>query len=426
MIKQLRSSDFIRSVATLVSGTIIAQALSYLLQPVITRLYTAEEMSYQSVFVRIVGFIAVIATIRLELAFTLPKRVEHAYSLFRVSVRSMVIVTIISCIAAIGLQWFPFNDEHMPVLLLLVPLGTIALSLSNLGTNWAIRLKDFRRISYARMAQSLGNSGLSVLLAPMGYLGVIAAYALSYLGASVLFLKNFRIARRQMKKFRMSGRDFAIAKAYSEFPRVNLPHALVDLAKELFIALYMIYTFDKSLLGYYDLSFRMLKMPIAVIGSSISQVFLKRAVDHYNNGQSVYPLFKRTIFILVALSIVPFTALMIYGQELFAFVFGPHWKEAGYYSQIMAPWLMVNFLISPVSMIPSILKKQRGFFWFGLLSAIMLVITLAIGSIVPGMHLTFVEVLWLVSASQFGLSLIVLGWLFRLAKKYGHSEAGHQ
>jgi O-antigen/teichoic acid export membrane protein len=220
-----------------------------------------------------------------------------------------------------------------------------------------------------------------------------------------------------MKAYQLKGRDYAIAKNYLDFPRINLPHALIDLSKELFIAFYMMLTFEKGVLGLYDLSFRMLRVPIAVIGASIGQVFLKKAVDLRNDGKAIFPLLKKTMFLLFLVSIVPFSIIMFFGTDIFSLVFGEEWSEAGYYTQIMTPWLMVNFLISPVSQVPIILNKQRGFFVLGITSTVLMVLTLTIGDIFPDWHMRFDQVLKVVSFTQFVFLSFVIIWLLRLAKK---------
>ena len=417
MIKKLRQSEFVSSVATLASGTIIAQLFSYALSPIITRLYSSEDMGYLSLFARIVAFITIIATARLELAFTLPKRFEHAYSLYRISLKILFTTVLVTLLFSILFLFFPFKDPLMNFLALLIPLGVLVSALNNQGMSWALRLKDFKRISYSKITQSLTNSLGSIALFPLGVFGLIGAYILSLFAGNILFVRDFKKAKSHMKLFKMKGRDYAILKNYADFPRINLPHALVDLTKELFIAIYMVYAFEKGVLGLYDLSFRMLKMPISIIGSSIGQVFLKKAVDQRNEGKPIYPLLRKTMLSLFVISIVPFGLLMLFGGEIFSFVFGAHWEKAGFYAQIMAPWLLSNFLISPVSQIPLILNKQRGFFILGITSAVLMVLSLAIGEVFPQWMLTFEEILVIVSATQFVFLTFVIFWLLRLAKK---------
>lgn len=417
MIKRIKQSEFIGSVATLASATVIGHLAAILFSPIITRLYTAEEMSYQSVFTRIVLFLSVVATARFEYAFTLPKRMEHAYSLFRVSIKSLLVVLAITVLFVLLLQFYPFEDKHINQLLLLVPLGVLVASFYSQLSNWALRLKDFKHIGRSKILMSVAFGLVAIALFPLGYFGIITAYICSFVAASLLFIRNFKRAKNSMKSYQLKGRDYAIAKNYLDFPRINLPHALIDLSKELFIAFYMIMTFDKAVLGLYDLSFRMLRVPIAVIGASIGQVFLKKAVDLRNEGKAIFPLLKKTMLLLFMVSIIPFSIIMIFGTDIFSLVFGKEWKEAGYYTQIMTPWLMVNFLISPVSQVPIILNKQRGFFILGITSTLLMIVTMTIGDIFPSWHLQFVQVLKVVSFTQFLFLSFVIIWLLRLAKK---------
>ena len=76
-------SEFAKSVIILVSGTVISQIIVLALYPIISRIYTPEESSYYSVYMRIIVFISTIATARFEFALALPKRIEHAFSLYR-------------------------------------------------------------------------------------------------------------------------------------------------------------------------------------------------------------------------------------------------------------------------------------------------------------------------------------------------------
>ena len=95
MLERLKKSDFLNSILILISGTVIAQIISYSLSPLISRIYSPEEMSYLSLLTRIVSFFAVIATARYEIAFPLPKRDEHAFSLYKTSFYIMIIVVFI-------------------------------------------------------------------------------------------------------------------------------------------------------------------------------------------------------------------------------------------------------------------------------------------------------------------------------------------
>jgi O-antigen/teichoic acid export membrane protein len=416
MIRSIRQSDFVRSVATLITGTILAQLITYLLSPVITRLYDPEETSYLSLFARIIAFFAVVATARYELAFSLPKRDEHAFSLYRVSLRIALAMFAASLVLAGLVSFAHFDDPAVAAITWFIPFGILFTALYNQGMNWAVRLKNFRAISTSKILQSGLNSGISLALYPLGYKGLIIAHLASMIGATGVFLRSLKMAAKRMSPFRLRGRKWAIAKYYADFPRINMPHALIDLSKELFIAFYLIWAFEKEVLGLYDFSFRMLKAPLGLVGSAVSQVFFKKAADTVNEGVSLYALARKTVLLLFLLSLVPFGILMAFGAPIFAFMFGEAWREAGYYAQIMAPWLMVNFIVSPVSQIPLILNKQRKFFVLGIIGSALLIFSLAIGDIFPSWRLSFAEILMIVSYGQFIFLTFVVFWTLKLAK----------
>lgn len=421
MLKRLKT-DFVSSILILVSGTVFAQIIAYSLSPIITRLYSPEEMSYLSLFSRIITFLAVIATARFELAFPLPKRDEHAFSLFKVSLRITVITTLASVIFALGLSFYPWKDTNMYFILALIPLGIFILAFYNKGMNWAIRTKSFKSLSISKVLSSSVNS-LSTVgfgLLSFGYKGLILGFLFGNMFSVIPFVKPFRKAQNKQKAYMLKGRNYAIAKYYSAFPMINLPHVLIDLSKELFIAFYLVYTFEKDILGLYDFSFRMLKMPISLIGISISQVFFNKAAGMIHEGKSIFPLAKKTIITLFVLSVVPFGILFYIGGDLFAFVFGEPWREAGEFSEIMAPWLMMNFLVSPVSQIPIILKKQSSFLILSLFGTAILILSLLIGDIFPNWNLKFKDILKIVSTGQFIFLTYVVFWTIWLTKKHSN------
>jgi len=417
MISKFRESDFIRSVATLLTGTILAQLITYALSTIIMRLYDdPAQWSYFTLFAKIVAFFAVVATARFEVAFTLPKRDEHAFTLYRLAMRISLIIFGVTMLLAVGIYFSPVSDQKLRGILFYIPFGILLVAIYSQGTNWAIRFKQFRAISTSKILQSVLNSGVAIAMAPLGYNGLLFAYLASYLGSSVVFGRMFRKTTRTMKGFRLRGRKWVIAKHYADFPRVNMPHALIELSKELFIAFYLLAAFEKEALGLYDFSFRMLKAPLGLMGSAVTQVFFKKAADAMNEGQSLYPLARKTAFMLFLLSIVPFGILMLFGAPLFAFVFGEAWREAGHYAQIMAPWLMSNFVISPVSQIPMILNRQRGFFVLSLIGSTIMICTLTLGDIFPSWNLAFVDILKIVSFGQTVFLIFVIFWTLKLAK----------
>jgi O-antigen/teichoic acid export membrane protein len=59
------------------------------------------------------------------------------------------------------------------------------------------------------------------------------------------------------------------------------------------------------------------------------------------------------------LSLVPLLTLLLFGPQLFAFLFGETWRTAGVYAQILAPAFAIRFIVSPVSTIFAVTGNLR-------------------------------------------------------------------
>jgi O-antigen/teichoic acid export membrane protein len=78
-------SDFTKNILKLVSGTFIAQLLTILLAPILTRLYAPEVFGLFTLISSIFGVIALISGGRYEVAILLPKKDEDAANLLILS-----------------------------------------------------------------------------------------------------------------------------------------------------------------------------------------------------------------------------------------------------------------------------------------------------------------------------------------------------
>ncbi len=371
--KSLRQSVFLQSVSVLVSGTIVAQVISYALAPIISRLFTPEEMGEFGVFQRIVVFIATIATARYEFALPLPKQDQHSFQLFRLSLRiSFITVGLTIPVFLIYGVWTGQGTAYQ-VWVLLILLAVLFLVFFNLGTNWAIRHKAFKRISYSKMSNSLSLNGLRVLFGFLhfGKWGLYLSFVLSLAVGALHFVGDF-LQWNKAPRTKLSNRKMhVLARIYKDFPFANLPHAMFDTLRDVVVAFVIISFFSEKIFGSFDHSFRMLRLPIMLIGSSISQVFFNQVSNLRNKKAPIFPLVKKLTLILFVLSLVPFTIIFFFGEPLFIWVFGAEWQEAGKLSEIMTPWLFMNFIISPLSIIPIVLGKQRSFFWIGLSASLL-------------------------------------------------------
>jgi O-antigen/teichoic acid export membrane protein len=422
-IKKQLKSDYFKSLSVLLSGTLIAQVIGYAIAPLLTRLYSTAEMGELALYMRITGFIAAIATLRYESALPIPKNDVHSYLLYRISLLISFIVLGISSILLISLILAGITPGFSWWYVLLIIFGSAAIVVINIGTNWSVRTGTFSLISRQKIVNSLFSNTLKWGFAyfSMGYFGLIVATFIGYFLSSFEFIFSFRGLKRKYSQLKSRKKTWVLLKDHREFPLLNLPHILVDHGRDILIATLILAYFSESIYGSFSHSYAMLRIPSMLIGVSLSQVFYNQAIKLYNENKRMLPLLKKTIGMLIGISIIPFTILYLFGEPIFAWIFGVNWAEAGSYSETMSFWLMVSFVISPISALPMILKKQKIAFVFGTISALIQIIPLFIIPEIYGKtNEIFILCLQVISYTQAFWFLLVLGIYFIFVSRHDH------
>jgi O-antigen/teichoic acid export membrane protein len=416
-----KRGEFMNAVLVLTTGTIFAQAIGYLISPVLTRIYSTEEMGDMGVYLRAVGFIAAMGTVRYEMALPLPKNDSHSFLLYKVAVKiSIYILLVCSLLGVLYLLSQPFSWYELGFLAFTI-LGSMMMIFINLGTNWSIRKKQFRVISISKMINAFASNGLRWIfgLIGLGSFGLILATFLGFLFSCFSFLKDFKSLKLFYNRHHSPRKTAVLLKEYKQFPLVSLPHVLMDLGRDLLIAALIIYFFSKDIFGSFNHSYTILKLPLVVVGASIGQVFYNRCSEMVNQNQPIYSLLRKTLIILFLLSIVPFGIIFFFGESLFGFVFSEAWATSGFYSEIMALWLLFNFVNSPVSSIPMILNRQKEYFFLGLFSTVLQLFGFGILPLIIGTdNEDFTHILWFVSVSQ-AVYMIFVTWITLYYAKLG-------
>ena len=185
-------SDFVKYVLVLMSGTVVAQVLSLIFTPIITEIYTPEEGAELGLFVRIVTLVAAFATLRYEIALPIIKNNSHSFRLYLMALRTTIVVVLIASFIIVFPVGFSLSINSS-IFYLLIPIAILFLSIDNLGTNWAIRNKLFKHISYTRLSNSVVANSTKIGLGWLGLgsagliLGMVAGAFISMLW----FVKDF-------------------------------------------------------------------------------------------------------------------------------------------------------------------------------------------------------------------------------------------
>jgi O-antigen/teichoic acid export membrane protein len=359
---RLRNSEFFRNVFTLTAGTFLAQLVTVLLTPVLSRLYTPADYAVFALFTSFVSQVAVGASLRLEMALPTVQDDREADGLTRLAFRIVSVVSLLSMIALVVWLRFIGSTGGSSWVLLLAPLGILFTALMQVLNMASSRAKTFRLNSMARIVLSLVTGTVSMLLGWMGW----GANGLIFGMLGGLLAGTWVLWHPQRKNVHSAVKgpypDRHYFRKFRQYVFVNTPHALVDTLEVSGILFLMNRCYTQAEIGSYFFAYRLLKLPVALIGAAVFQVFYQRMAEARSEGRPLAPMI-RSVYRQMALVGLPvFLVLMFFSDDVFPFVFGKEWKLAGMLASVMSPWLFFNFLASAVSSVGLLLNFQKQAF----------------------------------------------------------------
>lgn len=405
----LPKNRFARSVSVLVGGTAAGQAIMVLASPLLTRLYTPDDLGLLAVYVALLGMVTVLASLRYQLAIPLPNHDEEAADVVALSLLIVLAVTALSAVAVFLFREPIARAINTPALadyLWLLPPGVLLLGVYQVFNYWAIRIKAFPAIARTKLTQSLSMVAIQLggfMLGPVALLiGQVAGRAVGALG---LGKKTVAARRSAFQQIRAAG-IWRAARRYRRFPIYSTWGAAFNTVGTQSPFLLLAASFGAGSAGAYLLAHRVLTAPLSLIGRSIADVFFANAATAYRNG-SLGPLVAGVHEKLAQIAMPHAMVLVLAGPELFSLVFGQEWRQAGVFAQWMAPWCYLILVTSPLSTLFSVLGKQRAEMVFQGWLLTTRTVALLLGSYYGDLELAVA----LFSLSSAGCYLVFLIWI---------------
>ncbi len=415
--KSYFASDFIKNVFTIFTGNVIAQAIPFLVEPIIARIYSPSDFAVLSVYLSVANLFSIIATGRYELAIMLPKEDRKSINLIAVSI---IISLVISCLSLLLMAIFNsqictiLNNEDVSSYLYLVPLSVLSVAWYQIFSYWNSRKKRFKNVAYSKTAQSTVYAGSSIGLGYAGFTssGLITSQIGGQFFAIIPLLRSFlKNDRKQLKSATVSEMK-EVSYEYRNFPLINSLHAFCDVLRQSGEVFLLSYFYVKEKVGLHSRTLRLLFAPSAIIGTAIGQVFYQKASVCYQEKGDLQKLVKKVLFGIACMAVPTYLVVALWGDDIFAWFLGEPWRQAGEYGQLLTPWLCFSFIVSPISQIPLIVNKQKTAFLLSLLGHSLYLLAVIIGGINHSIELGFI----LLSSFQTMYYILLIGWLLKISK----------
>lgn len=425
----IRGQEFLSSVGVLVGGTGFAAAISAVMLPILTRLYTPHDFSLLAVLTAMISIMSVVACLRFDIAIPIPEHDNEAANILALAVVSVFAVVIVLSgvlFATPAAVLARFNQSSLGSYLWIVPVGVAAVAITSALQYWLVRKKDFHAIARNRIAQASAAAATQLSFGGLNGMALGLVFGPTVGSSAACAGLAYRIASTEKSLFkRVSWRQMRNAfSVYHRFPKYSALEALSNSAGIQLPIIMIAALAHGPEAGFLSLAMFIIQAPMGLLGTAIGQVFLSRAPQEHRLGH--IGIFTTGILGgLLKVGVGPLIFGGLLAPDLFAKVFGEDWHRAGVLMAWMTPWFVMQFLASPVSTALHVVDRQRAALLlqlFGLVTRVAAVYgasLFAVGAISEAYAISgfvFYSVYLLVILSAVGVSVAgILGELRKAA-----------
>lgn len=352
-----------RDALTLGGGTAVGQALGAVAAPIITRLYSPDDVGMAGLLITFVAFASVGLSLRYDLA-TVTAVDESEADILLAS--SLFLSFAVSAFATGLLGLFIFEGILSFGTLPLSSLGFAFPLLVCVGTftalrYWYVRRGSFAPISAALVAQGVGRSVVSIALGflSFGWIGLaFGELAGRGMGMGQLFRDSWPSIRKAANRPWADVR--AILKRNRKYPLVVMPSSLLDSAASLLAIPIIIGFFGTVEGGQFFLVQNLLALPGGLVANSVADVLHARFAEAYlANKSDVHPIMRRALARLTTIAVAIYVPIAIAGPFLAGPLLGVQWEHAGVIASILTPLVITSLIVSPASRVLVVVDRPE-------------------------------------------------------------------
>jgi O-antigen/teichoic acid export membrane protein len=326
--------NYIKSVLSLSSGAIIAQAISLFSMPIISRLYSQEEFGEYSLFVQYASLASIFILLRKEYALQLMNNEDKIFfSLKKISTASYSIIVCLLILTIINKN--TILDEVFFVLL-----AGFLLVLIGLNSSFMIFVKKYFSVG---ISETINKSIYFIVAFTsiyfFGFKGLILGFILG-LFAKLLYLTVSHPST--IKTLQPSSEDRRVVRnaGYA----ISVTHIFIAISTIVpMLTINNFYT--SSELGLYSLALSIIFLPNTILTISIGNVYFENLIK---NKSEAIKLILKTLVLTIPLSLLIFSPFIFFGQEIFSLVFGESWEQSGKMAGILSIAAMVGFVTGTI------------------------------------------------------------------------------
>lgn len=329
-IEKIKSNKFVSSVLTIGAGNFLAQVFQVVTIPMASRLYSQGAYGEYGIVLSTATFITGFSTLGLTSAIMVPDNEEEVHKVFKTAFYTQFLITfLLMCVCLIGSPFFRLFrvSGSYPMAVVVMCIYIITANLQGLLTVY-INKKEMNKVLFYNPL--IGAFSNVLILIPLGFMGVgfwgfLTSIILSNIIIDVLMVRASNPFRTRL----LHSDVLVVIKKYKAFILYQFPANFISSFALQFPVQFLARVFGNVLLGSYSMCIKLLEYPIKLIAAPISDVYFRTASAIHNEKDKLSDLTYKMIRGIVIIASVPTAIMVFWGEELFVFILGKQWEEAG-------------------------------------------------------------------------------------------------
>lgn len=348
---------FFRIIGWSAGGSFIALACV----PMMTRMYEPSSIGLLGVIVSVATAVAPIVSGRYEQSLLLARSLGMASALlWLVGLVAAVMSVILFLIAAI----YSTIDPKLGNYVFFVPAFALAFALFSLAQKCFLRFDVDDWVGKQSFLKSASMSALpllaGVIISRDPVTLVSASLAAMLVAISAAFYVLYRKGSFQGRRMLFPGWApvLEVARAFSNMPKFNVPHAVLNATVVMSPYLVITHQFGLEAAGLYAIANRFIAAPVSLINQA-SGAINSKAIAANRSSSGSRPLLRKVILRSGIFSGLAFLVIWLL-QDYMVFLLGEGWNGVDTYLLLLCPYLFSALAAGSLAYIPVAYARQKN------------------------------------------------------------------
>lgn len=355
-------SSFKKSLAMLMSGSLVAQLITIITSPLLTRVFTSEQVGTYTYILSITTMFMGVINGRYDMSIVSEENEDDVYPLIKISlIIGFISSAVITACCYLYIQYTDNIQIDYVYIYIFIFISLFTYSINNVLIAYNNRNKEYKIMTYVQVIRSIYQNigGLILGIFKIGLLGLLLSYTAGQFKGMKKQGESIRPYIRKIKNVDRSKLKYVLIKNRKQ-PLYSAPAIFANSFSYSSITLFIELLFGMASVAYYSVSVRILGVPLSIVSGNVSKIFFQEASKEHNQTGQFYKAFKKVVLFQSILAIPMVMFMILFAPNICEIVFGYEWRIAGEYIKILAPMFGIRFIVTTITPGMIIANKQKS------------------------------------------------------------------